>query len=245
MKAMILAAGIGSRLSPLTDRHPKALIDIAGHPMLEIVLRRLIATGVDAAIVNVFHLPDQISAFLKARKNFGIRIEISHETELLDTGGGLKKAERFFDDGKPFFLHNVDVVSAVDLKKLYSQHIEQRALATLSVRARQSGRRLIFDQQGELCGWQSCSNDSTQMARSPAGEEERLAFDGIHVISPEIFPKITEQGTFSIIESYLRLSGLGERISAFRSDQYYWRDIGGLGKLAEVRRYAAASGLPI
>jgi NDP-sugar pyrophosphorylase family protein len=244
MKAMVLAAGIGSRLRPLTDAKPKALIDINGTPMLELVLKRLIAAGVDAVIINVFHLPDQIANFLKARKNFGIHIEVSRETELLDTGGGLKKASAFFDDGKPFFMHNADVFSGVNLGLLYHRHTESGALATLSVRARKSGRLFLFDQEGLLRGWESTNEGRTDWARGPIENAQRLAFDGIHVISPKIFPKLAESGVFSITKAYLRLAGAGETIRAFRADDYFWRDIGGLGKLEEIRRHAKEHGLP-
>lgn len=245
MKAMVLAAGIGSRLRPLTDTRPKALIDINGTPMLELVLKRLIAAGVDAAIINVFHLPDQIMNYLRARHNFGIRIEISHERELLDTGGGIKKASAFFDDGKPFFVHNADVFSSVNLGLAYHRHVESGALATLSVRARKSGRLFLFDQEGLLRGWESTTEGRTDWARGPIDNAERLAFDGIHVISPRIFPKLAESGVFSITKAYLRLAGAGEAIRAFRADDYFWRDIGGLGKLEEIRRYSKDHGVPL
>lgn len=231
---MVLAAGIGSRLRPLTDIRPKALIEIDQVAMLEIVILRLIAAGVGEIIVNVYHLPQTIEDFLKSKKNFGIRIELSREIDLLDTGGGLLKAAPFFDDGKPFLLHNVDVFSEVDLKKLYKTHLENGALATLSVRARESGRYLLFDDHGLLRGRET-ADGARQWAGSLAGKTEKLAFDGIHVISPGIFPKITESGAFSMITTYLRLAGQGEKIAAFRSDEYYWKDIGRPTGLADVR----------
>jgi len=244
MKAMVLAAGVGSRLRPLTDEKPKALVEVAGTPMLEIVIKRLMAADVDEIIVNVFHFPDQIADFLKGRKNFGIRIELSRETELLDTGGGLKKAADFFNDGKPLLVHNVDVFSGVDLKKLYSHHLKSRSLATVSVRSRKSGRLFIFDKSGKLCGWESKNEGKVEWANAPVPGAERLAFDGIHVLSPDIFPRLIESGVFSITKAYLRLAGRGETISAFRGDEFLWRDIGGLGKLEEIRRYAQEHGLP-
>ncbi|MBI3552553.1 MAG: NTP transferase domain-containing protein [Elusimicrobia bacterium] len=244
MKAMVLAAGVGSRLKPLTDAKPKALIEIGGKTMLEIVIRRLIAAGVDEAIVNVFHFPDQIADFLNGRKNFGIRIELSRETELLDTGGGLKNAAAFFADGKPFLLHNVDVFSEVDLTKLYKRHLENKALATLSVRSRKSSRMFLFDKTGTLCGWESKNEGKLEWAKGPVAGAERLAFDGIHVVSPAIFTKMTETGVFSITKAYLRLASAGETIRAFRADDYFWQDAGGLGKLEEIRRRAEEHGLP-
>lgn len=238
MKAMILAAGVGSRLRPLTDSCPKALIDINGVPMLEIVLRRLINAGCREVVVNVFHLADMIVAFLQRRNNFGIRIEIAREPTLLDTGGGLKNVASFFDDGQPFFLHNVDVLSDVDLNRLYHRHREQQALATLAVQARQTSRYFLFDENDLLCGWEALGENKKTLSRPPAGKLTRLAFNGIHVISPQIFSKMSETGTFSINQTYLRLAGAGEKIMAFHMDEYYWRDIGRLEKLEEIRREA-------
>ncbi|MDZ7291523.1 MAG: nucleotidyltransferase family protein [candidate division KSB1 bacterium] len=236
MKAMILAAGVGSRLRPLTDTLPKALIDINGVPVLEIVLRRLINAGCTAVVINVFHFAEMIEDFLRAKGNFGIHLEISRESELLDTGGGLKKVAGFFDDGQPFFLHNVDVISNIDLNKMYRFHVEKAALATLAVQARTTGRYFLFDDNGMLCGWESVTANRQQWARKPMGRVERLAFNGIHVIAPAIFDKMSETGVFSINETYLRLAGAGEKILAFRTEEYYWRDIGRPEKLEQVRQ---------
>lgn len=242
MKAMILAAGVGSRLRPLTNSRPKALIELGGVPLLEHVLRRLVKAGVDSVIVNACHLPDQLEDFIERRRRPGLRIEVSREQELLDTGGGLKHASWFFDDSRPFFLHNADVLSGIDLARLYRFHLEGGSLATLSVRSRRSERRLLFDKQGSLRGRRSGAGDD--WAAGPVPRAEPLAFDGIHVVSPGIFSKLTETGAFSITQAYLRLAGLGERIAAFRSDAYPWADIGSPEKLAAARRLVAAQGLP-
>ncbi|MBI3549180.1 MAG: nucleotidyltransferase family protein [Elusimicrobia bacterium] len=234
MKAMILAAGVGSRLRPITDTRPKALVKVGGVPMLEIVLRRLMAAGVDGVIVNVHHFPEQIEAFLKERGNFGIRVELSREPELLDTGGGLKKASWFFDDGKPFFLHNVDAYTELDLAKMYAAHLAGGALATLAVAKRESGRYLLFDKDGRLRGRESAKG--VEWAGAQVEAPEKLAFNIVHVISPALFPKLTETGFFSIIDAYLRLAAQGERIQSFRADPYYWRDIGTPETLAKARR---------
>lgn len=235
MKAMILAAGLGSRLRPLTDSRPKALVDINGVPLLEIVLRRLINAGCREVIVNVFHFADMVAEFLQ-RQNFGIRIEISRETELLNTGGGLKNAAHFLDDNQPFFLHNVDVLSDIDLNQMYRFHIENGALATLAVQARQTSRYFLFDEHHTLCGWESLADGKETIAKTPAGSLTRFAFNGIHVISPQIFSNMSETGAFSIIQTYLRLAAEGEKILAFPMDEYYWRDVGRLEKLEEIRR---------
>ena len=157
MKAMILAAGLGTRLRPLTDDRPKALVEISGHTLLEITLSRLRKFGVHEVIINVHHFADMIAEYLKTNDNFGMRIEISHEEVLLDTGGGLKKAAGFFlEDSsaldEPFILHNVDVISTIDLARMVRFHHEHRALATLAVQERESSRYLLFDQELRFCG---------------------------------------------------------------------------------------------
>ncbi len=236
MKAMVLAAGIGTRLKPYTDGVPKALIEVGGVAMLEIVLRRLIKAGARGIIINVFHLADKIADFVKKR-DFGVEIELSYEKELLDTGGGLKNVSLFFDDGKPFFLHNVDVFSNIDLKKMYGFHVENKALATLSVAERPSGRYFLFDPAGGLCGWESVKDKEKKWAGCAIERAERKAFNGIHVISPEIFQKMTETGIFSIKEAYLRLAGAGERILAFESGDYVWKDMGSIETLEQTRGF--------
>lgn len=237
MKAMILAAGVGSRLRPLTDDTPKALIDVGGAPMIQHVIRRLKAAGVDEIVVNLFHLPDRIVDFVASKGHFGLRIEFAREAELLDTGGGLKNAAWFFDDGRPFFLHNVDVLSEIDLGALLRRHREVRALATLAVQTRRSSRRLLFDKGGQLCGRES--PEGVEWASGPVAPVEPLGFTGIHVIDPAIFPRMTETGVFSINRTYLRLAAEGERIVACRVDGQSWHDIGSVEKLAQARRLVA------
>jgi NDP-sugar pyrophosphorylase family protein len=237
MKAMILAAGIGTRLRPLTNTTPKALIDVDGTLMIERVIGRLKAAGVTEVIVNLFHLADQIAGFLASKGNFGIRIECSREAELLDTGGGLKRAAWFFDDGRPFLLHNVDVLSDIDLGALLAHHRRAGSLATLAVQTRQSARQLLFDPEGRLCGRQS--PDGVEWARGAVVGHRRMAFTGIHVVDPAIFPRMTETGAFSILRSYLRLAGEGARVMAFPADGSAWQDIGSPESLREARRRAA------
>jgi NDP-sugar pyrophosphorylase family protein len=237
MKAMILAAGIGSRLRPLTDGIPKALVDVGGAPMIERVIRRLAAAGVSEVVLNLFHFGDRIVEFLASKRNLGLRIEFCREAELLDTGGGLKNAAWFFDDGRPFFLHNVDVLSDIDLQELLRSHQRAGALATLAVQRRPSSRQLVFDRNGQLCG--RVSPDGAEWARGPVSDAERFAFTGIHVIEPAIFPRMSETGAFPIIRAYLRLAGEGERIVAYRTDGSYWQDIGSMEKLERARRSAA------
>jgi len=238
MKAMILAAGLGTRLRPLTDSRPKALVEVAGRTMLEITLARLRSFDIREVIINVHHFAGQILDYLKANKNFGMRIEISREDVLLDTGGGLKKAAWFFLEGPnaleaPFVLHNVDVISTIDLHRMVQIHRENRALATLAVQDRKSSRYLLFDEQLQLCGRRFAQNHKDEIAR-PSQQLHPLAFSGIHVISPRLLAMITEDGVFSVITPYLRLAAHGEKIQAFRADEYYWRDLGSPENLQQV-----------
>jgi NDP-sugar pyrophosphorylase family protein len=230
MKAMILAAGLGTRLRPLTDDRPKALVTVAGCTMLEIALCRLRKFGVNEVIVNAHHFAEMIVEYLKANDQFGMRIEVSREEGLLDTGGGLKKASSFFLDSneaecEPFVLHNVDVLSTIDLGRMMQFHLEHAALATLAVQDRSTSRYLLFDEQGQLCGRRAGREGNPEWAR-PAAQAEALAFSGIHILSPEIFAKMPEKGSFSIVAAYLRLAAEGEKIVAFRQDDCYWRDLG-------------------
>jgi NDP-sugar pyrophosphorylase family protein len=230
MRAMILAAGLGTRLRPLTDSRPKALVEIGGRTLLEITLSRLRAFGVHDVIINVHHLGDMVVDYLRAHGHFGMHIEVSREEVLLDTGGGLKKASHFFLGDfstfeEPFILHNVDVISTIDLRRMVQFHTENQALATLAVQQRETSRYLLFDEKLQLCGRRSGNSEKSEMVR-PSATAQALAFCGVHVISPRIFGMMTEGGAFSIITSYLRLAAAGEKIGAFRADEYYWRDVG-------------------
>ena len=233
MKAMILAAGLGTRLRPHTDGQPKALVEYRRVPLLEQVLTRLISFGVNEVIINLHHFPEQIIEFVKSKDHFGMRVEFSHEPALLDTGGGLKQAAWFFDDGQPFLLHNVDIISDIDLNKMMDAHRSGGCLATLAVNQRETKRYFLFDEAGRLCGWKSLKDERTIVTRQPHGQLNELGFCGIHVISPRIFDKLTEVGVFSIVDSYLRLAGAGENIQAFRVDEYHWLDVGKLDHLID------------
>jgi NDP-sugar pyrophosphorylase family protein len=226
MKAMILAAGLGTRLRPLTNGRPKALVEIAGRTLLEITLHRLRSFGIGEVIINVHHFAGMVEEYLKANDNFGMRIEISREDELLDTGGGLKKAAQFFlrDAGdEPFILHNADVLSSIDLGEMAKFHRGHDALATLAVQQRESSRQLLFDERLQLCGRRTA--DKAESVR-PSPRRRALAFCGIHVISPRIFAHLVEEQAFPIIPAYLRLAGEGEKILGFCTENDYWRDVG-------------------
>jgi NDP-sugar pyrophosphorylase family protein len=259
MKAMILAAGLGTRLRPLTDTRPKALVEIAGRTLLEITLTRLRTFGIGEVIINVHHFADMVTDYLKANKNFGMRIEISREDVLLDTGGGLKKAAWFFLENtglndssrldEPFLLHNVDVISTIDFARMLQFHKENHALATLAVQARETSRPLLFDNNLQLRGRRTsgpepaewgCARQTTATpshagtTSAPEDSGQALAFSGIHMISPRLLPMLTEEGVFSIIPAYLCLAAQGQNILGFRADAYYWRDLGRPADLAQA-----------
>ncbi|MGB8833711.1 MAG: sugar phosphate nucleotidyltransferase [Candidatus Sulfotelmatobacter sp.] len=230
MKAMILAAGLGTRLRPLTNDRPKALVEVNGRTLLELTLLRLKKFGVTEVIVNVHHFADMVVEYLETKNNFKMRIEVSCEDELLDTGGGLKKAAWFFLEDSagrdtPFILHNVDVISTIDLGRMKQFHQQRHALATLAVQRRETSRYLLFDQHMQLCGRRTGGDGENEIVR-PASQAEALAFSGVHVISPHIFESMTEDGAFSIISTYLRLAAEGQDVLGFRADEYYWLDLG-------------------
>lgn len=237
MKAMILAAGYGTRLQPLTDEKPKALIEINGSALLHLVIQKLISVGVSEIIINTHHRADQIVSFIKKKNNFGIRIEFSYEPEILGTGGGLRKARDFFNDNQPFFVHNVDILSTINLVEVYQFHLSQKAMVTLAVQQRKTGRYFIVDDQNFICGHEDQDHQRTRLKRKPSGSSHLMAFCGIHVISPEIFNYIDETGSFSIIDVYLKLIERGFKIIGFPANNFYWQDIGRLETLNEIHQH--------
>jgi mannose-1-phosphate guanylyltransferase len=235
MKAMVLAAGLGTRLRPLTNDRPKALVEVCGRTLLEITLTRLRDFGIHDVIINVHHYAEMVIDRVKAAGNFGMHVEFSREDVLLDTGGGLKKAAWFLsesgnpsasaDEQEPFILHNVDVISNIDLQRMVEVHKKSAALSTLAVQKRKTSRYLVFNDHLQLCGRRLVKEDKTELV-CPSQSLSELAFAGIHVISPRIFSLLTEEGVFSIVPAYLRLAAQGENIQAFCADEYYWRDLG-------------------
>jgi NDP-sugar pyrophosphorylase family protein len=230
MKAMVFAAGLGTRLRPLTNDRPKALVEIDGHALLEIALARLRTFGVHDVILNVHHFADLVVDYLKAHANFGMHIEISHEEVLLDTGGGLRKAGSFLlsqneNEDEPFILHNVDVLTSIDFGRMLQQHRRSEALATIAVQHRATSRYLLFDEQGMLCGRRAGVEGQPDLVRLHE-HFEALAFTGVHIVSPRIFTMLRSEEVFPIVAEYLRLAASGEKIRAFSADEYYWRDLG-------------------
>jgi len=223
---MILAAGLGTRLRPLTDHTPKPLIPVGGVPMLERVARRLIAAGADRLIVNVSHLADQIEAYLAERDGFGVEWHVSREPGApLETGGALVLAEPLIRRSAPFFLHNADILTDLPLRDLYRVHQQHDALATLAVMERDTKRHLLFDDRG-LLGRTDAAKGLDIRVRDAVGTVRKLAFGGVHVVSPRIFGLLTERGALSILDPYLRLAEAGETIVPFRVDGAHWIDIG-------------------
>ena len=236
MKAMIFAAGLGTRLKPLTDNKPKALMEIKNIPLLQIVLTKLKDYGFDEVIINVHHFADKIIDYLESKNNFGIHIQISDERDLLlDTGGGLKKASWFFNDGKPFLVYNVDVLSDIDLHKLYRTHLLTNSLVTLAVRNRESKRYFLFNKENILCGWKNIKTGETKITRQSESQLKPLANSGIQIIDPRIFNLMPEEKVFSIIDLYLKLAP-DYKISAFIHDENYWLDLGKKESLAEAEK---------
>ena len=228
---MIFSAGLGTRLRPLTNDRPKALVEVSGRSLLEWNILRLKAAGYTEIVVNVHHFGQRVMDFVQGLDLEGMHFYVSDErSELLDTGGGLWHARQFFAEGEDFLLCNADILTDLDLAALRQQHLSQDGLATLSVRQRQTSRYLLFDEDKTLCGWQNVKTGETKMSR----EETKLipwAFSGHHYISPRIFPLIAERGVFSIIDLYLRLAKQHD-IYAFSDQEANWLDVGKPERLA-------------
>jgi len=226
---MVFAAGLGTRLRPLTNDIPKALVDVAGEPLLGRVIRRLTAAGADGIVVNTHHFHEKIADYVASR-DFGVPVALSREEAFpLETGGGLKKAAALLGD-RPFFAYNADVYSEMDLRAMYAAHLASGALATLAVRERPSKRHLMFDAGMSLRG---------REGEVHAAGLRPFAFSGIQVVSPRIFGLMTEEGMFSVTAVYLRLAAAGERVQGYADVSPFWCDIGDLERLELVRARAA------
>lgn len=227
VKALLFAAGLGTRLKEQTLSKPKALIDLAGKPLLRHAIEHLKQFGISDITVNVFHFAEQVISYLEENNSFGINIQISDERDqLLDTGGGLKKAAVFLYGDEPILIYNVDVLSNLDLNLLLKYHQEQKSLATLVVRARETSRYLMFDSALQMTGWKNFSNGETRISRDESfAESQPFAFSGIHLIQPELLDLITEEGKFPIMDLYLRLAK-SNSIKAFIDQSDLWMDLG-------------------
>jgi NDP-sugar pyrophosphorylase family protein len=226
-KAMILAAGLGTRMRPVTNDKPKALVEWEGVPMLEHIILKLKSQGFDQIIINVHHFADMIVEFIKEKDTYGIQIEFSHEVdEPLDTGGGVAFASGFFAD-KPFLVHNVDIMSNIDLRKLYEAHTTSGAIATMAVKERETSRSLLMNKKNQLKGWRDNRNGDTILVDNNTEDLEPIAFSCVHVMNPEIFSHFPKEKKFSITPFYLELAKTQD-VNLYRHDQDYWIDMGRL-----------------
>lgn len=226
MKAMILAAGLGTRLKPFTDQHPKALAMVNGKTILQRNIEYLSSFGIKKVIINVHHFAEQIIEIVKENKGFGSDITFSDETnEVLETGGGIKKASWFFqNDDEPFVVMNVDILTDLDLNKMILQHQQNKPPATLAVSSRQTSRYFLFNEANELCGWRNVKTGEEKISRKAEKYIEK-AFSGIHIISPRIFPLMKMEGKFSMVDVYLELAK-SNKILAFDHSNSKFIDVG-------------------
>jgi NDP-sugar pyrophosphorylase family protein len=235
---MLFAAGLGTRLKPFTDKHPKALAPVNGKPLLQRNIEYLKSYGVEDIIINTHHFADQIDHFLQQHENFGIRITLSYEPgEPLETGGGLKKAGWFFEgDEQPFVLMNADILTNLNLEAIVRYHETHKPLATLAVTHRKSSRNFLFDDAMRLHGWTNLQTGEKRMSRPYSDDLHPLAFTTVHVIDPAIFPLITQEGKFSIVDTYLDLARIHE-IRGYLHDQDIVVDVGRPESITEAEKY--------
>jgi len=237
---MIFAAGLGTRLKPLTDYTSKALVEVGGKALLEIAILKLLHFGFNEIVVNVHHFAQAVVTFLR-QKDFGnVKIYVSDESEmLLDTGGGLKKAAPLLAGKNPVLIYNVDVISDIDLDKVISDHCSDRRLATLVVRERKSSRNLYFDREMNLTGWKNELTGEEKISRKDVFVNSRpFAFSGIHVINPQMLDLLGEGIRFSIIDTYIHLAGV-YRIAGYQDTSSVWLDVGKPEQLAEAEQLTA------
>ena len=224
-KVMILAAGLGTRMRPITDDMPKALVEWNGVPMLEHIILKLKQQGFTEIIINVHHFADMIVDFVKKQDHFGIRIEFSYEhNEPLDTGGGIGHASWFFGD-EPFLVHNVDIMSNIDLNQLYDAHVRSKAIATLAVKDRVTSRSLLMNQESLLRGWKDNRSGETMLVGVNEKNLIPIAFSAIHVMDPAILRLFPAEKRFPIMPFYLELAKT-RPVFLYRHDQDSWKDMG-------------------
>lgn len=236
MKAMILAAGLGTRLYPLTANKPKALVEMNGIPLIFHLLCKLSQSGFNEVIINLHHFSEKVREYLSHNKIPGMRIEFSDESDcLLDTGGGVKKALWFFDEDEAFLVHNTDIVTDFDLNDLVQYHQNHNGQATLCVSNRNSSRKLLFDSQGILCGWENNRENRTKIVRKPQGEIQKFAFNGIQIINNKLVRLSAREGVFSLIDFYLEMAK-DHDIYALVTDKMVF-DVGKPDSLLEAEKY--------
>ncbi len=235
MEAFILAAGLGTRLKPITDSVPKALVKINGRPLLEILIQKLKTYGFTDIVVNVHHFGNQIISFLRENDNFGVKIVISDEQNcLLDTGGGLKKAAPLFHNDS-LLIHNVDILSGLDLIDFMHFHDSGNYIATLAVQDRASSRYFLFDRNKILCGWENVKSGNKIIVRQPEGELNRFAFSGIHAVSKKCLSLLPDKEIFSMVEAYLSIAER-HQITYFEHTDTLFLDLGKIDNLLEAEK---------
>ncbi|MBS1916475.1 MAG: nucleotidyltransferase family protein [Bacteroidetes bacterium] len=234
MKAMIFAAGLGTRFKPWTDKHPKALVLINGKSLLQRNIEYLQQYNITDVIINVHHFAEQIQEALERNRNWGSKVTISDETdEVLETGGGLIKAKWFFDEGA-FAVVNADILTDLNLAKMINYHNEQKPIATLAVTNRKTSRYFLFDENEELCGWVNTKTGEEKISRKKSGLVQK-AFSGIHIIDPRIFSLIKQEGKFSIVDTYLDIAKTG-MIKGFEHSESKLVDVGKPQAVAEAEK---------
>lgn len=232
MKAIVFAAGLGTRLYPLTESMPKALVEVGGKPMLLRVLEKLRDAGIHEIVINVHHFPDMIIDYLRSNDGFGLKIMISDERgHLLDTGGGILAARNYLDDGEPFIAHNADILTDFNLSEMIIRHNESGADVTLLSADRPSSRYLLFDEEQRMRGWTNTKTGEVKPAGINSDGLRRLAFGGVHVISPTVFGKLEEYrrrvgDVFSITPFYVENCEKLDMRGYVPSENYHWFDIG-------------------
>ena len=237
MKAMILAAGLGTRLGRLTADKPKALVEINGVTMLEMLIRHLKAQGFNQILINIHHHGQHIIDFVQQKRSFGVEISFSDErNELLDTGGAIKKVAGFFEGNELVLVHNVDVYSEINLQKLLEYHQEMKSFATLCVRRRASGRALIFDDKKQLAGWANLDECVYKWVKQPLNPFEAFAYNGIFIANPMFASEMPFEGRFSIIDCWLEMAKT-KKITAYFDNSPAWFDFGTAEKIEAAEQY--------
>ena len=232
---MILAAGLGTRLKDLTKNTPKALIKIKNKSLLEILIANLKSQGINKVIINIHHHAQQIIDYVNSNNKFGIEIEFSQEDQLLDTGGGLKKAAWFFDDGESFLLHNVDVISDINIANMLDFHESMKSMVSIAIRSRKTSRYFLFDSNNILSGWKNEATNEQKIVQETTNKLLPYSFMGIHIISPEVFKYFPKEENFSIVDFYLNIAA-ANKILGFPADKYSWIDCGKAENLIEAEK---------
>jgi NDP-sugar pyrophosphorylase family protein len=234
VEALVFGAGLGTRLRPWTDRTPKVLVEVGGVPVLERVLARLVAVGVDRVVLTACHLVAEVERHVRARRGPPDVVLSPEPGGPYETGGGLLRARSRLRLGAPVFLHNGDVLTDLPLRDLWEAHRAWQPLATLAVMDRPAARRLLFDAVG-LLGHRDERTGVERRVRSPRGPVESLGFAGVQVVSPDLPSRLSERGAFSIVDAYLRLAGEGEPVLPHRVDGCRWIDVGRPADLERAR----------